>query len=148
MQTEIQIGLLLSPQEQPDQNLYFLPFNYCPFNITLEDVFCLEFYFKWKHFVLINHILSETTWIFCFCVLFSNIYPKIKFMAKNWPDLCNFYSKRIFWNFWLRKFFFTFLCWMSVTDVSQQCCENFRKIEQAELVENLPPSYLPYRFLY
>ena len=33
-------------------------------------------------------------------------------------------------------------------DVSQQYCENFRKIEQAELVENLPPSYLPFEFLH
>ena len=33
-------------------------------------------------------------------------------------------------------------------DVSQQYCENFRKNEQAELVENLPPIYLPYRFLH
>ena len=32
-----------------------------------------------------------------------------------------------------------------IIDVSQQYCENFRKIEQAECVENLPPGYLlPY----
>ena len=77
--------------------------DYCPFDITRKDVFCLAFYFKWKYFVLNDHILSETICLFCFCVLFSNMYPKIKFMAKNWSDLCNFYSKVIFWNFWLRK---------------------------------------------
>ena len=33
-------------------------------------------------------------------------------------------------------------------DVSQQYYENFRKNEQAILVENLPPIYLPYRFLH
>ena len=33
-------------------------------------------------------------------------------------------------------------------DVSQHYCENFRTIEQAELVENLLPSYLPYKFLH
>ena len=33
--------------------------------------FCLAFYFKWKYFVLIDHILSETICLFCFCVLFS-----------------------------------------------------------------------------
>ena len=44
-----------------------------------------------KYFVLIDIILSETICLFCFCVLFSNIYPKIKFTAKNWSDLCNFY---------------------------------------------------------
>ena len=34
--------------------------------------------------------------------------PKIKFMTKNWSDLCNFYSKVIFWNFCLRKYFLAF----------------------------------------
>ena len=57
--------------------------NYCPFDITRKDVFCLAFYFKRKYFVLNDHILSETMCLFCFCVLFSNMYPKIKFMAKN-----------------------------------------------------------------
>ena len=77
--------------------------NYCPFDISRKDVFCLAFYLKWKYFVLIDYILSETT--FCFCVLFSNIYPRIKFIAENWSDLCNFYSKVIFWNFCLSKYF-------------------------------------------
>ena len=31
-------------------------------------------------------------------------------------------------------------------DVLRQYCENFRKIEQEEHVENLAPSYLPYKF--
>ena len=34
--------------------------NYCPFDIISKDVFCLAFYFEWKYFVLIDHILSET----------------------------------------------------------------------------------------
>ena len=121
---------------------------YCPFDISWKDVFCLAFYFKWKSFVLTDHILSETICLFYFCVLFSNIYTKIKFTAKSWSDLCSFYTKVIFWNFCLRKYFFTFLCWIWIIDVSQQYCENFRKIEQVELVENLAPSYLPYRFLH
>ena len=66
-------------------------------DITRKDIFCLAFYFKWKYFVLNDHILSETICLLCFCVLFSNMYPKIKFMAKHWSDLCNFYSKVIFW---------------------------------------------------
>ena len=41
-----------------------------------------------------------------------------------------------------------YLCRNWIIGVAQQYCENFRKIEQAELVENLPPSYLPYRFLH
>ena len=116
--------------------------TYCPFDITRKDVFLLGILFKMKIFC------SETICLFCFCVLFSNIYPKIKFMSKNWSDLCNFYSKVIFWNFCLRKYFFTFLCWIWIIDASQQYCENFKKIEQAELIENLPPSYLPNRFLH
>ena len=36
--------------------------------ITIEDIFCLAFYFKWKYFFLIDHILSETICLFCFCV--------------------------------------------------------------------------------
>ena len=41
-----------------------------------------------------------------------------------------------------------FLCRIWIIDVSQQYFENFRKIEQAELVENLLQNYLPYRFLH
>ena len=81
---------------------------YCPFNISWKDVFCLAFYFKWKYFVLTDHILSETICLFCFCVLFSNIYTKIKATAKSWSDLCNFYSKVIFCNFCPRKYFLLF----------------------------------------
>ena len=82
--------------------------NYCPFDISRKDVFCLAFSLKWKYFVLIGHILSETICLFCFCVLFSNMYPKIKFIAKNWSDLGNFYSTMIFLNFCLRKYFLIF----------------------------------------
>ena len=47
-----------------------------------------------------DHILSETICRFCFFDLFSNIHPKIKFTEnKIWFDLCNFYSKAIFLDF-------------------------------------------------
>ena len=82
--------------------------SYCPFNISWKDVFCLAFYFNWKYFVLTDHILSETICLFCFCVLFSNIYTKIKATAKSWSDLCNLYSKVIFCNFCQRKYFLLF----------------------------------------
>ena len=36
-----------------------------------------------KYFVLVDHILSEAICLICFCVLFSNIYPKIKFTGKQ-----------------------------------------------------------------
>ena len=89
-------------------SLLFEEINYCPFYISWKDVFCLAFYFKWKHFVLIDHILLETICPLCFCVLFSNIYTKIKVTAKSRSDLCNFYSKVIFLNFCLRKYFLLF----------------------------------------
>ena len=73
-----------------------------------KTCFCLTFYFKWKYFVLIDHILSETICPLCFCVLFSNIYTKIKVTAKSWSDLCNFYSKVIFLEFLSKKIFFLF----------------------------------------
>ena len=46
--------------------------------------------------ILIGHIISDTICILCFCVLFSNIYPKIKFRPKNWSDQYKFYGKVIF----------------------------------------------------
>ena len=54
---------------------------------------------------MIDHVLSETICLFCFCALFSNIYPNIKIKAKNWSGLYIFYGKMIFWNFCLRKYF-------------------------------------------
>ena len=70
----------------------------------------------------------------------------------DWIPVClhvqgGSYTSDFFFLFFVKKVFFTFLCWIWI-DVSQQYCENFRKIEQAELVENLPPSYLPYKFLH
>ena len=81
---------------------------YCPFDITRKDVlFSWCFYFKWKYSVLIDHILSETICLFCFCVfLFSNIYPKINLPPKT--GFCHFYSKEIFLFLCLRKDFLLF----------------------------------------
>ena len=84
---------------------------YCPFDITRKD-----FFFAWRFIlnenILTDHILSETICLLCYCVLFSNMYPKIKFIAKNLSDLCNFYRKVIFWDVLTKKIFFTFLCWI------------------------------------
>ena len=92
--------------------LFWRYYIYCPFDIFRKDVSCLAFSLKWKYFVLIDHILSETICLFYFCVLFSNMYPKIKFIAKNWSDLCNFYSTMILFEFLSKKIFFNFLCWI------------------------------------
>ena len=116
------------------------------FDITQKDVFAWRFILN-ENILFWMTITSKTISPFCFCVLFSNMYPKIKLMAKNWSDLCNFYSKVIFLEFLIKKIVFMFLCRIWIIDVSQYC-ENFRKNDQAELVENLSPSYLTYRFLH
>ena len=96
-------------------------------------------------------------------VLFLKIYPEIKCTAKTWADLCNFYSKVIFFflNFCIRHIFFFFFFFFSIFFVEFELLvfhniivkisekkKKKKKIEPAELVEKLPPSYLPYRFLY
>ena len=55
---------------------------------------------------MIDHFLSETICLFYFGVLFSNFYSKIEFTAKNWSDLCNFYSKVNFLDFLSKKISF------------------------------------------
>ena len=69
-------------------------------------------FFAWR-FVLNENILflfnvsyQTPFMLLCFCDLFSNIYTKIKVTAKSWSDLCGFYSKVIFLNFCIRKYFY------------------------------------------
>ena len=93
-----------------------------------------------------DHILSETICLFCFYVLFSNIYSKIKFTAQKWSDLWIFYSKVIFWIFCLRKYFLFFFADFEL--FHNDIVKISEKIERLELAENLPPHYLPYRFLH
>ena len=76
--------------------------------VCWENVSCLSFYLKWNYFVQNVHTLSETICLFCFYILFSNMFPKIKFMSKTWSNLCNFYSKAILCNFCLRNYFILF----------------------------------------
>ena len=77
-----------------------------------------------------------------FSVLFSNMYPKIKFTAKGWSDLRKFYRKVIFVifsEFLSKKIFLNFFAEFDLlaADFSKRFCENFRIN-----VENLAPSYL------
>ena len=44
-----------------------------------------------------------------FYVLISNMYPKTKFTAKHWSDLCDFYTK-VFFFFCFFLFFFLNFC--------------------------------------
>ena len=100
------------------------------------------------------HILNESIlfWLtffyqkpFVFSVFYSQIFTlKLNFRQK----ICLTYAiSKVKWfsGVLSKKTIFTFLCWIWMSDVSQQYCENFRKIEQEELVEKLPPSYLSYR---
>ena len=75
------------------------------------------------------------------------MYPKIKFITKKWSDLCNFYSKVIFLNFCVRKYILLFFAEFKLLIFHNNIVKISEKTEQAELVENLPPSYLPYKFL-
>ena len=111
---------------------------YCPFDISRKDVFCLAFSLKWKYFALIDHILSETICLFWFCVLFSNMYPKIKFFAKNWSDLCNFYSKRIFLNFCLRKYFLLFFAEFKLLTFHNNIVKISEKMNKQNLLKICP----------
>ena len=110
-------------------------YDYWLSDITWKDVFCLAFYYKWKYFVLIDHILSETICLFCFCVLFSNIYPKIKFTAKNWSDLCNFYSKMIFWIFCRRNIFLLFFVEFELLIFHNNIVKNSEKLNKENLLK-------------
>ena len=58
--------------------------------------------------LFISAVIRECAFAVCFCVLFSNFYSELKVTAKNWSDLCNFYSKVIFWIFLSKKIFFYF----------------------------------------
>ena len=121
--------------------------DYCPLDITRKDIFCLAFYYMWKYFVLIDKSYQKPFVLLVSVVCSQICIHKIKSTSKNWSGLCNFYIKVIFWNFVQENIFYLF-CWILIIDVSQQYCKNFRKIEQAECVKNLPPRYLPYRLLH
>ena len=56
-------------------------------------------------------------------------------MAKRWSDLCNFYSKVIFWNFCLRKYFLLFFAEFELLMFHNNIVKISEKIEQAELVQ-------------
>ena len=79
------------------------------------------------------------------------MHSKIRITANNWYVLCNFYSKMIFFKYIFLKNKYLLLVFFaefeSIT-FHNNIVEVSEKNEQAELVENLPPSYLPYRFLH
>ena len=108
-----------------------------------KEVFRLAFYFKWNYWFLIDNILSGTICLYCFFALFSNVYSKINFMAKNGSDPCIFYCKLLFFFFgiFLLENIFCFSLW-----ILNYILWKFQNFKLGELVENLPHVYLPYQF--
>ena len=115
-----------------------------------------KMFFAWDSILNENILFSLTIsyqkpFAFSVSVFCSQMFTlKLNLCQKFvWP--CNFYRKVIFFFFFFffkflcKTIFFTFLCWIWSIDVSHQHCENFRK---TVLVENLPPSYLPYTILH
>ena len=109
-------------------------------------------FFAWR-FILNENILFWLTisyqkpFVFPISVLCSQIFTLILNIR---PKVGLTYAISIVkWFFGIfvvgNIFYFSLL---KIIDVLQQYCENFRKIEQVELVKNLAPSYLPYRFLH
>ena len=68
------------------------------FDITRKDGCCLAFYFRWKYFVLIDHIFfSVPVFVSNICSLKLNLWPKV--------GLSSAISIVIFfWNLCLRKY--------------------------------------------
>ena len=117
---------------------------------SFGKTFFALFYSKWKYFVLIDHIRSEIIYLFCFCVLFSNIYSK-KFMAIHWSDLCNFYSEVFFFfffcsfcSFCLRKYFLLFFAEFKYLMFHNNIVKISETLNKRNLLKTCLQSYLPY----
>ena len=69
-------------------------------------------------------------------------------MAKSWSDLCNFYSKVIFWNVCLRKYFLIFFAEFELLMFYNDIVKISEKLNKWDWLKILAPSYLPYRLLH
>ena len=133
--------------------IFFMSFsrqgiNYCPFDICRKDVFVWRITLN-ENILFSLSISHQKPVVFSVSVFYSQIFTvKLNLRPKIGLTYAIFTVKRFFGCFVYENIFFNFHCWILIIDVSQQHCENFRKNEQAEVVENLPPSYLPYRFLH
>ena len=104
---------------------------YCPFDITWKDVFCLAFYiFFWLTIYLIRNHLP-----FLFLCFVLKYLLKIKFTAKNWSDLCHFYSKVIFWIFCLRKYSLLFFVEFELLMFQNNIVEISEKLNKQNLLK-------------
>ena len=120
---------------------------------TVLSTFLGKTFFVWR-FILNENILFwfsisyQKPFVFSVSVFCSQIFT-VK--LNLWQEIGLTYAISIvkwFLGFLSKKIFFIFLRWILIIDVSKQHFENFRKNEQAELVENLPQIYLPYRILH
>ena len=149
----LRIGTLTgSPQCRERHTLCRLK-NPTVIQITVLSTSFGKTFFAWR-FILNENILFWLTisyqkpFVFYVSVFYFQIFTQKLKLRPKVGLIYAIYSTVIFFEFLSKKIFFTFLCWIWIIDVLQQYCENFRKIEQMELVENLAPSYLPYRFLH
>ena len=135
--------------------------THCPFNIRRT----FFFFFFFARCIILNEkvlvwltISYQTLFVFSVSVLFSNIYPLIKFMAKKkkkkkkkncqlllLSDFLDFLSRRIFLLFFVEFELLTFHNNI-IEKISGK--KKKKKKDQAEFVEILPRSYLSYRFLH
>ena len=76
------------------------------------------------------------------------MHPKIKFMAKNWSDPCNFYSKTIFWKFCLRKYFLISFAEFELLMFHNNIVKISEKLNKGSMLKICLQGYPSYRFMH
>ena len=90
----------------------------------------------------VGNKMAPTKYLFLqSCTLKLNLWPKISLAYTI------YHSKEICWSFCLRKYVLIFFAEFKVLMFHNNIVKILEKNEQAELIENLPTSYLSYRFL-
>ena len=79
--------------------------HYCPFDISWKDLFCLAFYFKWKS-LFWQTISYQKPFVFSVSVFCSQIFTLNLNVQPKVGLTYALYSKVIFSNFFLRKYFY------------------------------------------
>ena len=116
---------------------------YCPIEITRKDGFCFAFY---NENILFWLTISYQIPFVCLVSVFCSQVCTLKLNLR--PNISLTYCKVINFEILSEKISFAFLYWIWIIEVSQQYSKIFRQNEQAQLVQNLPASDLPYRFLH
>ena len=130
--------------------IYTLTHSVMCLQITVLSTSLGKTFFAWR-FILNENILFWLTIyyqkLFVFSVsVFSSRKITIKLNLRPQISVTDAISivKWLFWNFCIRQYVFTFLCWIWITSVSQHYCGNFRKHWTSETCY----MYLPYRYLH